>query len=45
MEIAELLLAAGADPNRANSYGVTPLWLACENGSARMAKALLKGRR
>ena len=43
--IASELLRAGADPNAANDYGVTPLLLAAENGSAEMVAALLQGRR
>ena len=41
LELAKVLLAAKADPNRANDYGVTPLWLACTNASAPMVKLLL----
>ena len=36
------LLAAGADPNAANRYGITPLWLAATNGSATVTRMLLK---
>lgn len=36
------LLKAGADPNAANSYGITPLWLAATNGSAGMTRLLLQ---
>lgn len=36
------LLKAGADPNAANRYGITPLWLAATNGSAAVTRALLK---
>src|SRR5215831_11992186 len=32
--IVELLIGAGARPNVADDYGVTPLWLACTNRSA-----------
>jgi ankyrin repeat protein len=39
--IADALLAAGADVNAANELGVTPLHLACTNGSAAMAARLL----
>jgi ankyrin repeat protein len=35
------LLAAGADPNAANRYGITPLWLAATNGSVPVTRALL----
>jgi uncharacterized protein len=38
----DLLLRAGADPKAINRYGVTPLWLACVNGSAPIAQRLLK---
>src|SRR5262249_41384280 len=43
-EMAGLLLAAGANVQAANRYGVTPLVLACSNGSARMVELLLKGK-
>jgi len=36
------LIAAGADARAANRYGVTPLWLACLNGSATAIELLLK---
>jgi ankyrin repeat protein len=38
---AERLLREGADPNATNEYGVTPLALACTNGSAPMVEKLL----
>ena len=41
LEMAEVLISAGADVNTVNDYGVTPLWLACINGSARLVDALL----
>ena len=41
-EIAGLLLAAGAKAGAANRYGVTPLSLACTNGSAAMIELLVK---
>lgn len=41
-EIADLLLRAGADPKAANRYGVTALYLACQNGNAAMIEKLLK---
>jgi uncharacterized protein len=41
-EVAELLIAAGANPNRSNDLGVTPLSLACSNGSTAMVEKLLK---
>lgn len=37
-----LLIRAGAAVDHANDLGVTPLWLAGENGSAAMAERLLK---
>lgn len=42
LEIADILLAAGAYANAANNYGVTPLALACTNGSAAMIEKLLR---
>ena len=36
------LIAASADVTAANRYGVTPLWLACLNGSATAIELLLK---
>ena len=39
---ATLLIRAGANANIANDYGVTPLWLACDNGSAAMVEMLLE---
>lgn len=42
LEIADLLIAAGADVNAANDLGVTPLMLASINGSDSMAGTLLK---
>src|SRR5262245_59081406 len=43
VEIAGALLTAGAKANVANHLGVTPLMLACENGSTAMVDRLLKG--
>ena len=43
LEMAELLLAAGAVPDAANELGATPLYLACENGNAALARVLLAG--
>ncbi|MCH8059226.1 MAG: ankyrin repeat domain-containing protein [Proteobacteria bacterium] len=40
---AKRLLRSGADANAANDYGVTPLFLACQNHSLQMVKALLDG--
>jgi ankyrin repeat protein len=42
LEIAELLLRAGANVKAANRFGVTPMSLACINGSAAMIEKLLK---
>ena len=39
---ADLLIGAGANVNAANDYEVTPLSLACTNGSAAMVEKLLK---
>lgn len=36
------LLASGANPNAANSYGITPLWMAATNGSTAVTRMLLK---
>jgi len=41
VEMADLLIRAGADVNRANELGITPLILACTNGSAAMTAKLL----
>src|SRR6478735_2337183 len=38
----ELLIAAGADPNIANEYGMTPLSQACTNASAGFVRLLMK---
>ena len=45
LEIAELLVRAGANVKAANRYGVTPLSLACTNGNGAMVELLLEGRR
>ena len=42
LEMADLLIRAGAKVDAANDYGVTPLMLACINGSAAMVDRLLK---
>ena len=39
LEIAKLLVRAGANVKAANRYGVTPLSLACTNGNARDGRA------
>ena len=41
LETADLLLGAGAVPDVANELGVTPLYLACEKGSAALVRRLL----
>lgn len=41
LEIAELLLRAGADATAQNRLGVTPLYLAAQNGNAAMIRTLL----
>jgi ankyrin repeat protein len=40
--MANLLIQAGADVNASNDLGVTPLMLACTNGSGTIVKALLR---
>ncbi len=42
LEIADLLIAAGADVKASTHYNITPLSLACGNGSAAMIERLLK---
>src|SRR5438128_1887867 len=42
LEMTDLLVGAGANVNMANDYGITPLSLACTNGSAVMVERLLK---
>jgi ankyrin repeat protein len=42
VEIADLLLAAGANAKAKTRYGVTPLTLACTNGDAAMIEHLIK---
>lgn len=42
LEIATLLVRAGASVKAANRYGVTPLSLACTNGDGGMVEMLLK---
>jgi ankyrin repeat protein len=44
LEIADLLIRAGANVNLANEYGITPLKLACTNRNGAMVEALLKAR-
>jgi ankyrin repeat protein len=42
VDIATLLLRAGAKVDVANRYNATPLWLACTRGNAQMVETLLK---
>lgn len=42
LDVADLLIGAGATANAANEYGVTPLWEACNNASGAMVEKLLK---
>lgn len=42
LEIADLLIAAGADVKAATRYNINPLSLACANGNAAMIERLLK---
>ena len=41
IETAKMLLAAGADPLKANRLGVTPIALASANGNSEMLRILL----
>lgn len=41
VNMAQLLLAAGANARAANRYGVTPLSLACTNGNTKLVQMLL----
>jgi ankyrin repeat protein len=41
LEIAELLIRAGAGAGATNRYGISPLYLACLNGNAAMIERLL----
>ena len=41
LEIANLLIAEGADVSAATRYNITPLSLACTNGNAAMIERLL----
>ena len=43
LDVADLLIGAGANANMANEYGVTPLWEACNNASVPMVETLLRG--
>lgn len=41
MEVAKILLTAGADAERPNRRSLTPLYVACEQNNAEMVKSLL----
>src|SRR5690606_24635020 len=41
LELAARLLKAGANPKAHNRYGVTPMYLAAQNGSTRLLELLL----
>ena len=43
VQMADLLIRAGASVKTANRYGVTPLSLACTNGNAWLIEQFLKG--
>ena len=42
LDIARMLLGAGADANLGNRYGITPLWLAATNRSPALVALLLE---
>jgi ankyrin repeat protein len=42
LDLASVLLEAGADPNLANAYAITPLWLAATNRNPAMTGLLLE---
>ena len=44
LDTADLLIGAGADVNASNIFGDTPLWEACDNGSAAMVEKLTKAK-
>ena len=41
LELARMAIRAGANATHPNTYGVTPLYLACSNGNAEMIRLLL----
>ena len=41
LALANLLINAGADPDKSNELGATPLFLAADNGSVEMVQLLL----
>src|SRR5690242_2899068 len=42
LDIADLLITAGANAKAATRYNITPLFLACTNGNAALIERLLK---
>src|SRR5262249_43289005 len=42
LDMARMLLRAGADANLGNRYGITPLWLAATNRSHELVALLLE---
>lgn len=44
LEATRRLVAAGANPNATNRYGVMPLSLACTNGNSEIVRLLLKSK-
>ena len=44
VDAVEMLLSLEADLNSSNSYGSTPLMIACDHGNIRIATLLLQGR-
>jgi ankyrin repeat protein len=44
LEIAQLLIDAGADVNASNVFADSPLWEACNNASAGMVEKLTKAK-
>ena len=42
VELARQLIAAGARPDTTDDFGVSPLWLACQNASPRLVGVLLE---
>jgi len=44
LALADMLLAAGADPNAKDSRGITPMTFACRDGRDKVVKLLLKYR-
>ncbi|MBT5478162.1 MAG: ankyrin repeat domain-containing protein, partial [Verrucomicrobia bacterium] len=42
LKCVRMLLEGKVNPSVVTDYGITPLWLACQNGNASMVKTLLK---